>query len=111
VERQCAQGRIGPERGLLAQPVVALDLRQQHFSPALGAVHVARPQLGCQAVAFCIEQQQGVITGRFEVPVVRALRSCSPYTGPSLESVSRIVRDRVSIAFARPIQGTGRLRK
>jgi hypothetical protein len=37
--------------------------------PALGAVHVAGTQLRCQAVTLAVEQQQGVIAGRFEVPV------------------------------------------
>jgi len=42
--------------------LLALDLRDQQFLPAFGAVDVARPQLDRQAVALPIEQQQGVIT-------------------------------------------------
>jgi len=34
-----------------------LDLRQQEFFPALGAVHVARTQLGRQTIAVAVEQQ------------------------------------------------------
>jgi hypothetical protein len=34
---------------------------------------VARPELGRQAVAFTIEQRQRVVTGGFEVAVVRTL--------------------------------------
>ncbi len=50
-----------------------LDLRQQNLSPTFGAVHIAWPQLGCQTVALSIEQQQRVIAGGLEVPVVSAL--------------------------------------
>ena len=39
----------------------------------LGTVNVPRPQLHCQTVALSIEQQQRVITGRFEMSVVGAL--------------------------------------
>jgi len=52
---------------------LSLDLRQQHLFPAVGAVHVAGPQLRRQTVALAIEQQQRVIAGRFEVAVVRAV--------------------------------------
>jgi hypothetical protein len=36
-------------------------------------VHIARPQLGRQAVAFAIKQQQQGIAGGLEVSVVGAL--------------------------------------
>jgi hypothetical protein len=49
---------------------LALDLWQKHFIPVLGTVYVARSQLRCQTVALAIEQQQRVIAGGLEVPVV-----------------------------------------
>jgi hypothetical protein len=36
-------------------------------------VRIARPQLGGQTIAFTIEQQQRMITGRREVPVAGTL--------------------------------------
>ena len=36
-------------------------------------MHIARPQLDRQTITLLIEQQQGVIAGRFEMPVVGAL--------------------------------------
>jgi len=50
-----------------------LDLRQQQFFPAVGTVDVAGTQLGGEAVAFAIEQQQGMVAGRFKVSVVSTL--------------------------------------
>jgi hypothetical protein len=52
---------------------LALDLRQQQFLPALGAVDIAGAQFCRQAVAFAVEQQQRVIAGTLEVAVVGAL--------------------------------------
>jgi len=45
---------------LLAQFLLPLDLRQQQFFPVVGTVDVAGPQLGRQAVAFPIEQQERI---------------------------------------------------
>src|SRR5712691_2849274 len=51
----------------------SLELGQQEFFPTLSAVHIAWPQLGCQTVAFSIEQPQRVIAGGLEMAVVGAL--------------------------------------
>jgi len=37
------KGGIGPKRDFLTHPLLTLNLRQQHFFLALGAVHVAGP--------------------------------------------------------------------
>jgi len=63
VQFRLGKGRIGPEHHLLALRLKLVDLGQQQFFPALGAVDVAGPQLGREAVAFSIEQQQRMITG------------------------------------------------
>src|SRR5437879_2391747 len=60
-------------RRSLSMLLLPLDLGQQNLFPAFGAVYVAGPQLGRQAVALAIEQQHGVITRRFEVSVVCTL--------------------------------------
>jgi hypothetical protein len=44
-------------------------LRQQHFFPTLGAMHVAGTQLPRQAVALAVKQQQEMIAGGLEVTV------------------------------------------
>ena len=54
-------------------PLSALDLGRQQFFPALGAVDIAKPQLDREATAFVVEQQQRMMTGGLEVPVVGAL--------------------------------------
>ena len=63
--------RLG--RLLLAQRLLAFNLGQQQFFPAVSAVDVAGPQFGRDAVAFTVEQQQRMITSGLEVPVVGAL--------------------------------------
>ena len=67
------EGRVTPEGDLLPHLLLPLDLWQQEFFPTVGAVHIARPQLDRQTITLLIEQQQGVKTGGFEVPVVGAL--------------------------------------
>src|SRR5262249_23965035 len=67
------EGRVGPEGHFLAQPLLALNLGQQQFLPALCAVYVARPQLGGEALALAVEQQERMITNRLEVSVVGTL--------------------------------------
>ena len=67
------EGSVGPKHHLLALLLLLLDFRQQEFFPVIGAVHVARSQLGRQTVTLAIEQQQRVITGGLEVPVVGTL--------------------------------------
>jgi len=46
VELRLGKGRVGAEHRLLAQLLLPLDLGQQQFFPASGAVDVAGPQLG-----------------------------------------------------------------
>jgi hypothetical protein len=62
------KGRITPEGNRLPHLLLPCDLRQQELFPALGAVHVAGPQLGRQTITLLLEQQQRVITARLEVP-------------------------------------------
>ena len=73
VEFRLGKGGGGAEDYLLALLLLPLNLGQQQFFPALGAVDVAGPQLGGEAVAFPIEQQQGMVAGGFKVAVVSAL--------------------------------------
>ena len=49
VQLRLGKGRIGAEDYLLAQPLLAFNLGQQQFLPALGTVDVARPY---QAVSW-----------------------------------------------------------
>ena len=39
----------------------------------LGTVNIAGTELGSQTISVPVEQQQRVVTGRFEMPVVGAL--------------------------------------
>jgi len=50
-----------------------INLRQQQFLPALGAVDVAPPQLGRQAIPLPGEHGQRMIASGFEMSVVSAL--------------------------------------
>jgi len=50
-----------------------LNRGKQQFRPTLCAVRIARAQFGGQTIAFTIEQQQRIITGRREMPVVVTL--------------------------------------
>jgi hypothetical protein len=52
-----AKAAIGSEDHLPTQPLLSLNLGQQQIRPAFGAVHIARPQLRRQTIAFSIEQQ------------------------------------------------------
>src|SRR3984957_12300270 len=73
VKLRLRKGGVATEGHLLALRLLPVDLRQQKFLPAGGAVDVAGPQLGGQAVALAVEQQQRMITGGLEVAVVAAL--------------------------------------
>src|ERR1700680_3041172 len=55
VELRLGKGRVTTEDHLLAPLLLPLDLWQQPFLPAVGAVDIAGPELGGQAVAFTIE--------------------------------------------------------
>jgi hypothetical protein len=46
VDVRLGKSRIGPEADFLTQLLQPLNLRQQELLPAVGAVNVARPQLG-----------------------------------------------------------------
>jgi hypothetical protein len=74
VKLRLGKGRIAAEDYLFAERLLAFNLgQQQQFLPAVGAMDVAGPQFGGQAVAFTIEQQQRMVTGRLEMAVVGAL--------------------------------------
>ena len=53
--------------------MLPLDLGKQQFFPVVGTVDVAGSQFCRQTVALAAEQQQRVVTGGFEVAVVRAV--------------------------------------
>ena len=55
VEFRLGKGCVGAEDYLLALLLLALDLGQQQFLPALGAVDVARAELGGETVTLAIE--------------------------------------------------------
>jgi hypothetical protein len=67
------KGGVATEGHLFALRLLPVDLRQQEFLPAVRAVDVAGTQLGGQAVALAVEQQQRMITGGLEVAVVRTV--------------------------------------
>jgi len=48
VHLRLGKGRIGPKNYLLAQRLLALNLGQQQFFPAVGAMDVAGPQLAAR---------------------------------------------------------------
>jgi hypothetical protein len=58
IDLRLGEGGVCPKHDLLALLLLPLNLAQQHVFPAIGAVHVAGPQLGGQTVALPIEQQQ-----------------------------------------------------
>jgi hypothetical protein len=55
IQLRLGKGRIGAEDHLFAQRLLAFNLWQQQSLPARGAMDVAGPQLGGEAVAFTIE--------------------------------------------------------
>jgi hypothetical protein len=57
---------------MLHNAPVAGHHRLQHCAPALGAVHIARPQGAALDIAELVEHEQRVITGAAEMPVVGA---------------------------------------
>src|ERR1039457_258083 len=61
VNLRLGEGSIGTKHHLPAQFLLALDLRQKHFIPVLGAMYVAGSQLRSQTVSLPIEQEQRVI--------------------------------------------------
>ena len=60
------------ERHAFALRLLPFNFRHEQVVPVLGAMHVARPQRGGQAVAVLIEQKQRVVTDGLKVPVIRA---------------------------------------
>src|SRR5580704_4428943 len=62
VDLRLSEGSIGTKQHLPAQFLLALDLRQKHFIPVLGAMYVAGSQLRSQTVSLPVEQEQRVIT-------------------------------------------------
>jgi hypothetical protein len=50
-------------------PVLIID-GQEHLVPPVGAVDVARPELGGETVAVLVEDEEGMVTDRLEVAVV-----------------------------------------
>ena len=66
------EGRVAPEIEALHDAPVAGNHRLQHRAPAIGAVHVARPQGAPLDIAELVEHEQRVIAGAAEMPVVGA---------------------------------------
>ena len=64
---------VPPLRKALKPGTPAFLTDSSDTSPSLGAVHVAGPKLGRQTIFLAIEQQQRVIAGRFEMPVLSAM--------------------------------------
>ena len=82
-DRHCRRGHPAP-----------LELPQQQFLPALGAVDVAGAQLGGEAVTLAIEQQQRIPSKGVERSDLGDSRH--------LEQIRRAVRDLVTGFQARP---------
>ena len=72
VDLRVGEGRIAAEIEPLHRAPVAGDHRLQHRAPAVGAVHVARPQGAPLQIAELVEHEQRVIAGAAEVAVVGA---------------------------------------
>jgi hypothetical protein len=73
VERRQGERRIRPGHDRLPAPAIPIDDGQQDLVPSVSAVHVARPELGCEAVALGIEDEEWVVTHGLEMAVVRRL--------------------------------------
>jgi hypothetical protein len=73
VDPPLGEGGIRPNHDLFAQPLLALDIGQQQFFSAIGAVAIVRPQQGRQTASLPVEQQQGVIAGDLEIAAVGAV--------------------------------------
>src|SRR5262249_32780961 len=59
------------EQATLHPPAIARHDWLQEFTPALRAVHVARPKGASLQVALLVEHKERVVAGALEVPVVR----------------------------------------
>jgi hypothetical protein len=90
VQFRLGECRVGPEDYTHVQPLLALNLGQQPLRPAFRAVHIARLWLSRQTIDFTIEQQQRMVTGGGEVPVVAAplLLAMDPISVPSRSSTT-----------------------
>jgi len=55
VQLRLGKGRIGPKDYLLAQRLLAFNLGQQQFLPAGGAMDVAGPQFGGEALKYSVD--------------------------------------------------------
>ena len=67
-----AKGRVAPEIQTLHDTPVTDDHRLQHRAPTVGTVHVAGAQGAPFQIAELVENEQRVIAGATEMPVVGA---------------------------------------
>ena len=77
VDLRVGEGRIAAETAPPHSATVAGDHRLQHFSPAGGAVHVARAQGAPLQIAKLVEHEQRMITGAAEMPIIGAAFLCA----------------------------------
>jgi hypothetical protein len=61
------EGRVASEIKTLHGSPVACDHRFQHLAPAVGAVHVTRPQGAPLDIAELVEHEQRVVAGAAEI--------------------------------------------
>ncbi len=73
VEGGQREGRVRADNDGLPLRAVAVNDGKEHAVPPVRTVHVARPQLGREAVTLWIEDEERVIADRLEVTVVRRL--------------------------------------
>ncbi len=77
VNLRLGKGCIGTKRNFPPEFLLPLNLRQQKFFLAIGTMNFAGAQLGRQIVAVSVEEQQRMVAGRLEMPVVGALFLCT----------------------------------
>src|SRR6478672_13315633 len=72
VDLGIGESRIAPEIQMLHDASIASDHRLQQRAPAIGTMHIARPQRTPLDIAELVEQEQRMIAGAGKMPVVAA---------------------------------------
>ena len=106
VDLGIGEGRVAAKIEPLHGAPVAGDHRLQHRAPAIGAVHVARPQSAPLQIAELVEHEQRVIAGAAKMAVVGAAFLLA--VGRALARI-HVEHDRSSaVAAGAPCRSTGR---
>src|SRR5215468_7739839 len=87
VDTRHGEGGISPEIDAPDPAAIPQDHRLEHVLPAIGAVHIAGTQSAAFQIAELVEHEQRMTAGAMVMTVPDA-RSCSPWVGLTLESMS-----------------------